>query len=135
MLWGQEKGHGSQIQNSLRNTQKNQQIWNMKQKQFPFAHKVLICLNYPKCDSSLVLRDTQQLCSAFPSCGAVFTVELLPLRGGFSKSQLRVSEACWNESSLCRSGRQHTATRCVFPRCLCHLLTFRKMSIWLIILR
>lgn len=32
MLLGQGKGHGSQIQNSLRDTQKKQGLQNMKQK-------------------------------------------------------------------------------------------------------
>lgn len=32
MLLGQKKGHGSQIQNSLKHTQKKQQLQNVEQK-------------------------------------------------------------------------------------------------------
>lgn len=49
---------------------------------FHCAHKVLIFLNYPKCDNSLALKHTQQLCAAFPSLGAVATVGMILLFAG-----------------------------------------------------
>jgi len=77
MLLGQEKGHGSQIQHSLKKYSERPTIVEGETKiLFSLAHKVLIFLNYPKCDNSLVPKHTQKLCLVFPGLGAVSTVEL-----------------------------------------------------------
>lgn len=81
MLLGQEKGHSCQIQHSLKKYSERPTSAECEMKiLFSLARKVLIFLNYPKCDNSLVLKHTQKLCLAFLGFRAVSTVELPSLK-------------------------------------------------------